>query len=236
MEAVIARNGKTERIEIRLTPEGAQRVDEWRRHQIDHPSRAEAVCRLVETGLGAQNAGNDSHLIYLAVQMLADLQAKLGVDPDKDDAFDADFVRRMVCDGHMWALDWLYHMPGQLGWPEAPPAVQEVCDILEMFDLMECGFDALPQDEREERMEECRFKGFDGNNESEQMHIARILVEDLGRWERFKGRATGNTHYPVLEAYRRMLRVFHPMKPGAQQRPGCTASEIGALLDARDRR
>ena len=227
-------NGKTERIEIRLTAEGAQSLDEWRRGRIDHPSRAEAVCRLVEAGLGAQqSAGSESCLLYLAVQLLADVHAKL-LDPDKDNpAFDAEFVSRMVGAGQLWALDWQYHFPFR--WPEAPPAVQEVCDILEMFDLMELGFEALEPEQRE-ALEEAGFRpfgGFDGNNEAEQTQIARILVDDLGRWERLKGRATGNTHFPVLGGYRRMLRAFDSSKASAQRNGRCTAAEISALLQAR---
>ena len=228
-------NGKTERIEIRLTAEGAQTVDEWRRCQIDHPSRAEAVCRLVEAGLGAQqNAGNDSYpLLYLAVQLLADVHAKL-LDPDKDNhSFDAEFVSRMVADGQLWALNWQYDFPFR--WPEAPPAVQEVCDILEMFVLMELGFEALEPEERAVLEEEGfrPFQGFDGNNEGEQLRIARILVDDLERWEHLKGRATGNTHFPVLGGYRRMLRAFDSKKASAQRNGRCTAADISALLQAR---
>jgi len=39
------------RIEVRTTDSWLHRVDEWRRMQTDHPSRAEAIRRLVEIGL-----------------------------------------------------------------------------------------------------------------------------------------------------------------------------------------
>ena len=42
---------KTERFEMRLSPEFVARVDEWRRRQADLPSRAEAIRRLAEAGL-----------------------------------------------------------------------------------------------------------------------------------------------------------------------------------------
>ena len=224
---------KTERIEIRLTPEGVKSMDEWRWRQTDRPSRAEAVRRLVEAGLGIPDANHDFPLIYLTVQLLCELHSKLGINPDKEDALDAEFVGRMVREGHLWALNWRYHFPAPFQWQEAPPVVQEVCDILEMFDLMELGYEALPEDGRDELEGFQRFEGFDGNNESEQRHIAGILVEDLERWQRFKGRAVRNTHFPVLGGYRRMLRAFDPMKTIAQRRPGCTAAEISALLQAR---
>ena len=224
-------SGKTERIEIRLTPEGAQSVDEWRRHQIDHPSRAEAVCRLVEAGLNIPDAGADFPLIYLTLQLVCDLHLRAGIESDQA-SLDAQFVRRMVQTGDLWALNWQYHLPWPSRWPEAPPAVQEVCDILEMYDLMEAGFEALPAEEREGLEKFRPVRGFDGNGESEQAHIASILEDDLERWPRFRGRV-GNTHYPVMDTYRRMLRTFVPMKAGAQMRPGCTAAEIATLLQAR---
>ncbi|MGY4499715.1 hypothetical protein ACVWYH_003646 [Bradyrhizobium sp. GM24.11] len=44
---------KTERFEMRLDPSILDRVDGWRSEQADLPSRAEAVRRLVEQGLGS---------------------------------------------------------------------------------------------------------------------------------------------------------------------------------------
>ncbi len=104
-----------------------------------------------------------------------------------------------------------------------------------MFDLMELGFEALEPEQREGLEAEGfrPFGGFDGNNEAEQMQIARILVDDLERWPRLKGRATGNTHFPVLGGYRRMLRAFNSNKANAQQNGRCTAVEISVLLQAR---
>lgn len=46
---------KTFRMELRLSPDMVERLDEWRRHQPDIPTRSEAVRRLVERGF-AQGA------------------------------------------------------------------------------------------------------------------------------------------------------------------------------------
>jgi hypothetical protein len=43
----------TERFEMRLSKVDLERLDDWRRSQADLPSRAEAIRRLVEIGLGA---------------------------------------------------------------------------------------------------------------------------------------------------------------------------------------
>lgn len=47
---------KPTRFEIRLSPDLADQIDEWRRHQPDLPNRAEAARRLIESGLQASKA------------------------------------------------------------------------------------------------------------------------------------------------------------------------------------
>jgi hypothetical protein len=42
------------------------------------------------------------------------------------------------------------------------------------------------------------------------MHIARLLVDKLGKWTRFSGRSL-NSHSQSLESYRRLLAVWKPM-------------------------
>jgi hypothetical protein len=44
----------TERFELRFSIETLRSLDEWRRNQPDLPSRGEAVRRLIEAGLAAQ--------------------------------------------------------------------------------------------------------------------------------------------------------------------------------------
>jgi uncharacterized protein YfbU (UPF0304 family) len=56
-----------------------------------------------------------------------------------------------------------------------------------------------------------QFRGFDGNNESEYMSVASFLINDLERFEEFKGRSM-NSHMPSIETYRRMLSAFEPMR------------------------
>jgi metal-responsive CopG/Arc/MetJ family transcriptional regulator len=47
---------KSERFEMRISAELLARVDDWRREQPDLPARAEAIRRLIELGLAADNA------------------------------------------------------------------------------------------------------------------------------------------------------------------------------------
>lgn len=56
-----------------------------------------------------------------------------------------------------------------------------------------------------------KFRGFDGNNETEHYGVAGFLINDMKRFERFKGRDL-NSHMPSIESYRRMLAVFLPIR------------------------
>jgi hypothetical protein len=42
----------SERFEMRFTTDLLRQIDDWRRQQSDLPARAEAIRRLIETGLG----------------------------------------------------------------------------------------------------------------------------------------------------------------------------------------
>ena len=55
------------------------------------------------------------------------------------------------------------------------------------------------------------FPGFDGNHEGGHLGIADFLVNELGRFSDFKGRDL-NSHCPLLENYRRMVKSFEPMR------------------------
>jgi tryptophanyl-tRNA synthetase len=52
---------------------------------------------------------------------------------------------------------------------------------------------------------------FDGNNETEYMGAAYVLINDLDRFSMFKGRHL-NSHMPSLETYKRMLEVYLPIR------------------------
>jgi uncharacterized protein YfbU (UPF0304 family) len=56
-----------------------------------------------------------------------------------------------------------------------------------------------------------RFWGFDGNNESERLGIARFLIEKMERFTSFKGRDL-NSHWPTTATYHRMLSIFAPIR------------------------
>jgi len=50
-------NPKTNRLDLRFPDDLIRGIDEWRRHQLDIPPRAEAIRRLVEIGLSLRDDG-----------------------------------------------------------------------------------------------------------------------------------------------------------------------------------
>jgi hypothetical protein len=51
----------TNALQIRASDEFVRQVDDWRRHQIDVPTRAEAVRRLVEKAIEADKTADRKH-------------------------------------------------------------------------------------------------------------------------------------------------------------------------------
>ena len=223
---------KTERFEMRLDHETLDSVDGWRGRQRDLPSRAEAVRRLMETGLSAaaetQLTLRDGEKLILI--MLCEIYKHLKIRGDIDPAF----VAEAIHGGHYWGLKWKYD--GVFGGHEdSEQVVSEVVDVLDMWSFLERGYDKLSQKDKARVEKEAepfgknvRFPGFDGNNEGEHMGIAHFLINELERFASFKGRDL-NSHWPSIETYRRMLRVFGPTRRTLTGRQ-LGASEIIEIL------
>lgn len=152
------------------------------------------------------NISDGEKLILL---MLSELYDKLEVDGE----IEPDFIRSAIYSDKMWSIPWKYS-----GIPfeeqETPEIVKEVLDILDMWSFIERSYGELSEKEKEFVEKEAvpfgkdpRFPGFDGNNETEYMGTASFLVNELDRFEEFKGRYF-NSHCPSVESYKRMLTVY----------------------------
>ena len=94
-------------------------------------------------------------------------------------------------------------------------------DILDMFRFVGASLDRLPHDERarlsETTVRALQFSGFDGNDsyEGALLSYAQDLIR-RGKWTMLAGHFTrdadhGNSHFPTVDVYRRMLAVFTPI-------------------------
>lgn len=206
---------KTERFEMRLDQGTLDEMDRWRSRQSDLPSRAEAVRRLIDRGLSATSkdrlnlSDGEKFIILMLCEVFKHQKIKSDIDPK--------FVESAIYGGHHWGLRWKY--PGIFhGHEDSGDTLKEVVDVLAMWETVERGYKKLSKKdsdyvakETEQTGEYVSFSGFDGNNESEHLSIAHFLIENLGRFSHFSGREL-NSHWPSLESYRRMLRVFEPMR------------------------
>lgn len=227
----------TERFEIRLSQSALDGLDAWRARQIDLPSRSEAARRLMEQGLMA--SGEKRHEITLAdgekliILMLCDLFKQLKLKSD----IEPRFVEEVIYHGHYWALDWKYS--GMFhNHADSAIVLDEVVDILDMWSFLEDGYASLSKKDKDRVAAEAdpfgkavAFRGFDGNNETDYVSIARFLVERLDRFTKFKGRGF-DAHMPTIETHRRMLAVFAPIRPTLMGRD-LSVGEIIEILKAK---
>lgn len=222
---------KSERFEMRLDLDTIERLDEWRKRQADLPSRAEAVRRLMEFGLSVPVKFSDGE--KLTMLMLCEIFKTLKIEG----GIETSFVEAALFGGHYWGLEHEY--PGIFhGHEDSQETVSEVADILEVWWIIELSYARLSKKDRMRVEEEAEpygkhveFRGFDGNNESEHMSVARFMLEKQNRFSELKGRNL-NSHMPSVEMYRRMLPVFEPMRRNLGPGGYLSAGQMIALLNA----
>lgn len=173
---------------------------------------------------------NPEKLILL---MLGEIYDKLGLSD-----IDTKLLRSAIHSENTWALDW--EMPGIVGGDNepTPPLVQDVVNYLDMWSFLEEAYGTFDPPTREHVARKAesfgryvRFPGFDGNNESKALSIARILVNDMGRFSRFKGRDL-NSHAPIMPSYVRMLKVFSTIRPSLSSTRSLSPEQVIAVLQA----
>jgi uncharacterized protein YfbU (UPF0304 family) len=227
----------TERFEMRIDSELLDRLDSWRMGEDDTPSRAEAIRRLIEAGVAHDNRGRSPLLSdgeKLITLMLADVIKGLKIETETN----VDLVQNVIYGGHYWALGW--EMSGVFhGHVDKRSQVSFVVDVLDMWSFLEEAFDKLDEKGKVALEEaagvfgkDVRFPGFDGNNETEYMSIARFMITDLSRFSRFADRKHDlNSHHPTLDTYARMYRAFEPIRKGLIGR-SMTGDEMATVINA----
>ena len=149
----------------------------------------------------------------LIITLLTEIHANLKIT----DGLDPVFVQRMVNEGHGWALSWKYDGMFE-GSDDSPESVKYVADVLEKWSFLEESYNDLNASDQKVLAEKAdpfgarvKFRGFDGNNESEYRSIAHVFIDDLDLWSGFKGRDL-NSHSSTTDLYRRMLPVFDEIR------------------------
>ncbi|MDR8077782.1 YfbU family protein [Burkholderia cenocepacia] len=225
---------KSERFELRLDEEQLARIDEWAREQGDNGlSRAAAIRELIDIGLSAGSKGSvrftDGEKMLML--MMSDVFKALKIkEPDSD----PHFLAEVIYGGHYWAPKW--DMQGVFhDHVDNPRDVRHVVDVLDMWSFIEEAYEKFSAEQKAAIAEQVgpwgkhvAFTGFDGNNESSQLGIARFLVNKMDRFTRFKGRDL-NSHHPTYDRYSRMVELFEPMR-AALIGHGLSVQQIVTLL------
>ena len=223
---------------MRLEEELLAQVDRWRAKRNDVPTRSEAMRRLVEIGLASDSSKDAVKFTdgeKLVFSMLRDLYKHFDVKGE----IDPEFMMEVISGGHYWAPKWdmygLFHEH-----EDSPRVVREVADYLDMWSFIERGYQELSTADKELLKKEAapfgehaKFPGFDGNNEAEHMSVARMFIDHMNRWQMFKEHDL-NSHFPTLNAYLAMYRVFEPMRKTLDGK-GLNVKQLSAILSARKR-
>ncbi|MDA0734199.1 MAG: YfbU family protein, partial [Chloroflexi bacterium] len=198
------------------------------------PSRAEAVRRLIDAGLSTTGnnklkfSDGEKLIMHMLCEVYKHLKINGGIDPT--------FIETVLYGGHYWGLQWKYAGIFH-DYEDDKKTVSEVVNVLDMWMFIESAYDKLSKEDKdciaklaEPFGKDVSFQGFGGNYESEHLHIAHFLINDLDRFSYFKGRDL-NSHMPLMEDYRRMLMVFEPMRQTLVG--GCLSTkQIVELLNA----
>lgn len=169
----------------------------------------------------------------LIALMLAEIHNALKIK----DGLDSAFIANAIGNDEEWAIEW--KMPGLFHDGETPEYVRHVCDVLDMWEFLETGYSGLSAEDKA-RMEtelaplgtDVKWRGFDGNNEGEYMSAARMLIDEMDRFQHFKGRAGLNSHMQTEGSDKRMLAVFEHVRPQLGDRR-ITVDDLIEVLKAR---
>lgn len=204
---------KAGRFELRLDPQFLEEIDNWRSKQVDFPSRSEAIRRLVEIGLRQGRTFTAGE--RLAACLLAEIHQAMV--EEKGGTINSKLIRSALGQGHDWALRW--EMPDLVQRGEFEDRdVREVCDVLDMWSLIQESIDRLSEEDRQKLhkkepvYEKGIFLGYDGNGESRLLSIVRFLREEMGRFTWVRTVPDMNSHMPIRNRYRKMLEVFEPIR------------------------
>jgi len=179
-------------------------------------------------GVAMKLSDGEKLILIMLSEIYEHLQIKSAIDPT--------FVQDAIHTGNIWGLDWEYIGIFHGTDHDDPPALHETVEIMGMWDNIEFAYEQLSDGDKERVKKEAepfgehaRFRGFDGNNETEHLSIARFLIDKLDRFSRFKGRSL-NSHAPSLDTYNRMLSAYKEVVR-SDPMPPLSASQLIQILN-----
>lgn len=145
--------------------------------------------------------------------------------PDEAEHFSE--KRTALENGYSLHYEWLVE---SINDDMSPEECKEVLNILDMYRAITFGLKKLPNNDTLKTHHMAKFHGFDGNNEGQLMGYVRYFIMDLGRFEELKeGKFPSfNSHMPMLDTYRRMLKVWLSFKNRFDLSRGNIADLLGA--------
>lgn len=168
----------------------------------------------------------------LILLMLCDLSdGKKEIDPE--------FIRDAIYNDATWGIPWKYH-GFESGNRSDNPVVEQVCNILNMYRVMDNAYRELSAEDKalvdaSSRAHRLKYIGFDGNNESEHLSVVEFLVQKLGRYTELEGKESLNSHTPMLDNYLDMERKYMEIttaKTVTFITGNLTAAEIIQIIEA----
>lgn len=141
----------------------------------------------------------------------------------------ADYAKHRIAleEGYVLQYSWMFE---QLYNELSEADCREVLEILDMYRAITFGLQKLETDDELKTHRLAKFTGFDGNNETHQMAYARYFIVDLNRFTELKqdDYPYFNSHWPMLDTYRRMLEQWTPLKDKFELSREQIASVLGA--------
>ena len=136
------------------------------------------------------------------------------LDPEQADHYA--FCRNAIDRGYEGEYDWMADDVDDERDGLSSADCGEVIDILEMYSDLQRGFDAL-DDKSDIREYQINFPGFDGNHESKRVGYCRHVCGGRGRYHDLRRPMDWDSHRPLIDAYRRMLAVWRPIRESVHQ-------------------
>ena len=173
-----------------------------------------------------------------AERLMLALLCEIHEASDAKGGVNSSLVKKALCSGNEWAITAEVQLPWK-GDASNPPYVSHVLDVLDMWLFLEDTYASLTAEDavrfRRETGHEYdpQFPGFDGHSETDECKAAQYVIEEMGRFGKFRGRSLTSQH-PTIARSRRMLSVFVPIRAtlGNRKPALMTADELISVVKA----